>query len=37
MDKINLNIVFQVKRENEKYMTVEEINNYMDSTIPDSN
>ena len=37
MDKAYLNIALQVKKENEKYMQMDDIYNYIDSSIPDNN
>ena len=37
MDKVNLNIALQIKKENEKYMEMDDIYNYIDSSIPDNN
>ena len=34
MDKIYLNIALQVKREGENFMTMEDINKYIISSIP---
>ena len=36
MDKVILNIAIQIKRKGEKYMTIDDINKYMDSSIPDN-
>ena len=37
MDKVNLNIALQIKKENEKHMEMDDIYNYIDSSIPDNN
>ena len=37
MDNIFLNIALQVKREGEKYMTMDEIDKYVNENIPDIN
>ena len=37
MDKSNLNIALQIKKENEKYMEMDDIYKYIDSSIPNTN
>ena len=37
IDKVNLNIALQIKKENEKHMEMYDIYNYIDSCIPDNN
>jgi hypothetical protein len=37
IDKVKLNIALQVKKENEKYMEMDDIYNYKDSSIPENN